>query len=525
MPRKSCRHFISTFASPSDFAPTLDGLTLTTITGNFSQNNSGIIIADIAFDRNDKGVPGTDEMDRIFVTGSAALDGRLQLSPITGAASAGTFVLPFLYAENGLTDNGLTIHNEYVNGTSSSTATFTPTLVWDSNLLSLSYTIDFCPGTLTQNQESYCDAVTRIQAYGWPAFEIVAQNILRVVDHEDLQTVYDSLDGEGVVAAAEAQYGLARQMGSVMGGAADSGLDCLYAADSTQEEDCHEGTKFWLDGSGRMKSAEGDGNTSDHDHTNGNLTVGNLTNFDDAFVNLAMGSSWSAFSNEGRWTSGESTGLWIGAGGGVELGGGGYLIANAGAGMSQTGYNRIAFGYSLDGELDPHHISGDFLSFQGSAATELGWHANPGGPVDFQLFGGLESVMQSRSDFRETDPIWGNHYLSSSYTDHFARVGSVLALRHEMPNGVILKPSLGVTRTEGIAVEDRSITVRSRGADAKGFEWLVMGAKPDYEGYEYAAEMNIETSGGVDFKFSATAWEAQNDNYDVNASVNVLWKL
>lgn len=512
------------FATPAEFEPTLDNLQLTTVTGNFSQSAGGVTIADIAFDRNDQGVPGDDEMDRMFVTGLASLSGRLQLSPITGAGSAGTFLVPFLYAEGGVTDAGMEVHPTFLNGTPSTTATFTPFLNWtDPNLVQLGYTIDYCPDGLTINQNAYCDAVTRIQAYGWSEYETVAANILRVVDFSDLQIVYDSLDGEGVVGAAEAQHGFNRQMGNAMDKIAGLGFDCWFDPDRETGGECDQAMRYWSDAAYGTEPALGDGNSASYEQHDYTGSFGMVVSRENAFVGLGVGAGLLDFTIPDRWMQGTGHGVWAGLGGGVASDNGLYIEANVAAGVTQSDYDRVGFGYSLDGQLDPHGISGDFTSALVQGGVRAGWRTDMGDMGHLQLFGAYDVASTSREDFYEDDPVWGNHYLSDRVTDHYATLGLTVSNRFAINRTLSIEPRVSIARTEAVVLDDRTISVRSMAADAEGFGWDTIGATPDYTRYELGLGLKLRSSNGLLLDMAVTTWESDALGRSSDAEVNFSW--
>jgi hypothetical protein len=502
--------FAAFFATPAEFAPTLDGLQLTTVIGNFAQAGNGNAIADVAFDRNDQGVPGVDEMDRIFVTGTASLAGTLQLSPITGAGSAGTYLIPFLYAEGGVSDAGMTIHPTFLNGTSSTTATFTARVDFsDPNLAQLQYTIDYCPGGLTVNQGSYCSAVTRIQDYGWADYETVAANILRVVDLADLKTVYDSLDGEGMVGAAEAQHGATRQMGDSMHGMAAQAVDCALDPEKNPALRCDDGLRFWSSSAYGFEKAAGDGNSASYRGYDLSGSLGAIIARENAFVTLGLGTSAVDFKIRDRWMGGDGMGAWAGVGAGFVSDDGLYIEANLGAGMTESDYQRTAFGYTLDGELDPHTVGGDFRTALLHGGVKAGFQADLGPFGRVHLFGAYDASSTRREDFREDDGTWGNHYLADTVTDQYGTVGATLSNRFTLGGAIIVEPSVTAAWKEALVLDDRTIRARSLAADAYGFGWEAIGATPDYSRLELGLGLRLRTIDGLVWDVSATTWESE----------------
>ncbi|WP_293292418.1 hypothetical protein [Oricola sp.] len=514
------------FPTPASFEPTLPDLDLTTVTGNFVQSSSGIMIADVAFDTNVTGIQGIDEMDHVYVTGTADLGGQLQLAPITGAGSPGTFLIPFLYADGGVTDSGMSVHPTFLNGTSSTTATFSASIDFsDPNLAQLSYSIDYCPGGLTINQGSYCNAVTNIQTYGWPEYEEIAANILRVVDLDDLKKVYDSLDGEGMVAAAEAQHGVTRQIGDAMGKMGELGADCLLDPDRNPDEKCEDSIRYWSDFSYRSEEAFGDGNSASFDQHAYNAAFGAIMSRENAYLTFGLGSTANDYSIPDRWMDGDGVGAWGGLGAGVASDSGFYLQGNVGAGITQSDYTRTAWGYSLDGELDPNYVHGQFVTGLLQAGAQTGLRAKLGDLGRVHFFGAYDVASTYREDYHEDESVWGNHYLGDRVTDQYGTIGVTLSNIFQVSDTMTMEPRASVSRTEAINLDDRTIAAQSNAADADGFGWEAIGATPDYSRYEWSLGMTVRSSTGLIWDMSVTTWDSDRFERNTDTQMSLSWEF
>ena len=172
--------------SPGGDKPTLT----TALTGNYVQTSTGALAIDIDFRQT--GTPS--EGDKLTVSGSAALSGRLQIAAVNkGFVVPGDHVITLVATQDGLTHDNLAAELPV-----SAIATFALRYP-DARTAQLGYTIDFSPAGANRNQTSVGDHFNAaLSSGGSEHLRAIAEGLFDM-SAGAVSTFYDSLSPDAQV--------------------------------------------------------------------------------------------------------------------------------------------------------------------------------------------------------------------------------------------------------------------------------------------------------------------------------------
>lgn len=157
-------------------------LATTDVTGNFVQAPSGTLVVDVD--------PLTGQADRLNVSGTATLAGRLQLNQLNMGPVPGTQQITVIEATGGIVDNGIVLTNtgavdyELIFPDPGSAALY----------IAISMTTDFAPDGMNRNQTALGENINAIQSDGGSlAFAPVVTALAALPDVASLAAAYDVL--------------------------------------------------------------------------------------------------------------------------------------------------------------------------------------------------------------------------------------------------------------------------------------------------------------------------------------------
>ena len=272
---------------------------------------------------------------------------------------------------------------------------------------------------------------------------------------------------------------------------------------------CQRTTRF----TGRIAKSDilttGDGNAA------GYLASGNIDSlfvihdFGKAFVSFGYGRANNRYRITDRWMEGTGNGWWAGLGAGLAFDNGLYLQGNLSQGTMNSAYDRIAFGYSLDGEFVSHPVSGDFASDLTNVGVELGWRGLVAPQTRLHLFAGANRVKSRRHGFDESDSTWGNAYGRDTVSDVLASAG--VSLSHVLPlsGSKWVETTVSLSRSQQTSVGNRVITARSLAANGSRFTWDTIGATPNYAVNELGIGLKLHNASAVQWSVDFSG--ARND--------------
>ena len=170
----------------------------TSVTGNVIQSPTGTYGVDLDLE--------TQSADRIDVTGTADVSGTVAVNLVDPMNAPG-YALPgshsdiLVSAAGGETHDGISLQ-------APTTAVVSYSLDYpNATDIVLTYTIDYSPAGLTENERSVGSAVNRIQrAQVSPAFRPIATALFFQPSEAALAQIYDSLSGEGTSAVEQAAF-------------------------------------------------------------------------------------------------------------------------------------------------------------------------------------------------------------------------------------------------------------------------------------------------------------------------------
>lgn len=460
---------------------------LTQLTGNYEQDATGHLAVDVAFSQNDKGAFVEDEIDSLSLSGTALLNGFVELNPVTGAAKPGDFELLLVHADGGVTDQGMVVDPFFATGTPSSTAVFKPGLRFEANDVFLTYSVSYCLEGMTTNQSAYCGAVEKIQTYGWENYQIIADELLRIVDPADLAKAYDSLSGEGLAAARETQLDLARSFGSSMQDLQAQDPACDGARDGRAAPDKANCRNMvgWLE----VERADGDvsGNPNSASYSNEmNVTsIGLKAQSDDGFsIFFGYGRLDSNYAIPDRWMAGSSEGNAFGSGVKYQFDNGLYVGGMGVFTNTQSDYRRYALGRPVDGEFESRIWTGD-VEVGFSQESSLG---------AFRAFGGMSFNRSQTLGFSESDDIYGNHYPETIQDSRFARAGLAVFGSQQIGMGVVISPNVKLVYERDLDQERGDVSAWSLAAPDGEFGWTTKGAETSAESLKTELGLRISRS-------------------------------
>ncbi len=171
------------------FTGTVDTVFTTALSGTFVQTSTGNLEADLDFVSGDTEV---GKIDRIDATGSAALDGTVDLFIVNpGAAAPGYHETTFVETQLDMISQNLVL-----NAPISAVAMY-DILYPSSTEAKLSYEIDFAPSGLNGNQSSFGEFVNELQlAGGSTQLNDLVAAIFVIETLDGLKVAYDSLSPE-----------------------------------------------------------------------------------------------------------------------------------------------------------------------------------------------------------------------------------------------------------------------------------------------------------------------------------------
>lgn len=417
---------------------------VTTLTGNYTQGATGQLVTDLQFTT---GAANRDYTDFVRVTGTSNLSGYVTLNPLGGAAKPGNFSVPVMTSTGAATFNPsapLSIYPTFTNGHPSTTVVFTPSVSIygtsasnslnlallnepspTNNTLYVNYAVDYAPSWLTSNQRAYALNVNRIQTFGVPAYQPVAQELFAIADPTAYRHALDSLTGEGTAAAQQAIFSARTSFHDTLASNSNILFECIRQAD---DKACVDGKRNWISATRTVSSDVGYPAADRNGHTYNQAGVqirGNgfsggherLVN-GQLMVGVALGYDQGVYSVDDRWTYGKTQGLNVSVYGLRKFGDHAYVQGALSAGHSSIKNSRLAMGRNIEGETGADSAGG---------RVELGWQHRPEDNVQGVAYTNVTPYVAYQYDtvkvrqYSESDSLWGNTYLSQrSFSSQFS---------------------------------------------------------------------------------------------------------
>ena len=449
-------------------------------TGNFVQRSTGTYAVDLAF--------GPNRADRIDVSGTAVLSGQVAVAidnPGTAKPQNGAS-LAILTAAGGVTDQGLTLAAQSLNGPPLTTAVFRPTLVDPPGVVYLNYTVDFAPTGLTANQTRVGRAVDAIQTAAVSDFQSTAANLFWAPTVAALGKAYDSLSGEGSTGAQQAVFD-----------ARDQFYDSVVKQATLLTDGNREPTAWrsWTAGFGSGGALAGQGSARTNFYNGGGAGGIDYLIRPDILLGIAAGGSQAGFSAPSLDTNGVATGFNLGLYGVATSDGGVYAQGL----LSYGSYNNDIHRDLVGGTIGPAETAhGRFSSSLFGGHFEAGWKQSFG-QFNLTPFAGMQFDAMWQNAYAESSTVngaggpgsLGLRYNANYVTSAPASLGLRVDTSVEAGNGVVVTPS---ARLAWVHEFTPARTVDAAFLVAPGFGFTVNGAP--------AARDAARVDAGVSARFS-----------------------
>lgn len=473
----------------------------TTLTGNYVQETkagSGNYLNDLFLNNN--------TADRIDISGTATLGGvtgasasRVTLSfNNPGWAAPGSYSLTILTAAGG---RGGTTFDLLSTPPS---AVFTPSLTYpNANTANLSYTIDFAPAGLTQNQASVGNAINNIQTAGVASFRNIAAQLFFIPTVNQLGITYDSLSGEGLTGVQQSLFFARNQF-----------FDTIMAQGSLFDQR-NSPWRVWVSGfggGGHQNGVSAVGSArSDYTAVGGALGVDFMPN-PNLLFGAVIGGGGNSFNVPHRSTSGNGSGFSIAAYGMAQLGAGVYVQGALSYGHYDTSTTRNNVGLNLQATdpwnyINPRLVPIALQRTHGSFGTdmfggrfELGWRNQIGG-LALTPFANIQFDSHSHGSFNEQG-ILGLRVNSRSVTSVPLMVGAQIDGTFPLGGAMSLTPKVRIAWVHEFETK-RDLT--SSFLAAPGFLFTTRGAPAvqDAARIDAGAQLNIMPGLAVSGNFAA----------------------
>jgi len=519
------------------------------VTGNAVQTSSGVYGLDLDF-RN-------QTADRINVTGTANLAGRLYINPVgTGVATPGAFGVTVLSAAGGVTNSGLTL--DYV-----STAVGQYRLIYPNpNDVVLQYDVNFSPAGMTGNQHSVGSAVNRIQAGGTsPSFDPIARALYYQPTTTALGNVYNSLSGEGTASAQQSAFiasnqyigAVFDQIGSWRGGAGDSSNSVTHAdSEPTRLGFAPEGRdrltdafaalkppaarmpawRVWVSGWGGGGHIDGETppGTARLTYTGAGGAFGiDRRVSDEVLMGMTIGTSQSRFQVSDRATSGTVTGIHVGGYGAAQWG----SLYTSGMLMVSQLDNSTARIATVPGTTAPiipvatmtDGLAGHFISRSLSGRLEVGRKV-PLGPLEVAPFVAMQFGWLSTASYSETRTFGTGSPLGLSYEQRDVWslpmfVGAQLESKTQLSDDMFASATLRAAWVHEFAPQ-RSIVPSFLAAP--GYNFIVDGARAPVDALRVNAGAKLAVSSGTALQVNLTGDVSRKSaEYAISAAIKRTW--
>jgi uncharacterized protein with beta-barrel porin domain len=408
----------------------------------------------------------TNTADKVVVSGAASLNGRVTTNLLNlGYARAGANDVVILEAAGGITGQDLV----KLVAPTSAVATFG--LDYSSaNQQVIHYVIEYAPSGLTQRQAMIGNLLDRIQETPTDAFAPTAAAIISIPTVGALGTVYDSLTGEGVVAAQSAALSAIGNSHDVIDGQIVSRVGTFASA--WRKEPLGN---LWMAVQGGRQRL--DGTDGAHDvRTSGYVVQGGWDYRPDArsVVGATFGFDPQSFSVPDVSTSGKAKVYTFGAYAGFHPGAW-TLSADLLYSAANTTTVRDMWLYA-DGNVQAH---GDFTMHAWSGRAQVARQFGSGNLV-FQPFAAVEVTRLSLPGYVENqaegqeDAALGLAFFGKDWTRTRTFAGGNVAGRIELPQGKALVTTLRAAWVHDFD-PDRSVTAAFAGAP--DYRFVTTGAQ------------------------------------------------
>ena len=433
---------------------------------------------------------GPDQADRIDVIGTAALSGQVALTignPGMAKPQQGTSLV-ILSAAGGITDQGLTLAAQSLNGPAISTAVFRPSLIDPPGEVYLGYTVDFAPAGLTANQTWVGTAIDAIQTAGVSGFQPIAARLFWMPNVTALGQAYDSLSGEGSTAAQQAVFD-----------ARDQFFDTVLnqATLLTDGDRAPTAWRNWAAGFGSGGTLAGQSSGPGSARTNLS-NGGGAAGIDyrlnsDILLGIAAGGAEASFAVPGRFTHGSSSGGNLGVYGMAMLGSGVYVQGVLGYGYYDNDIHRDLVGENIG---PTENARGNFGSNLFGGRFEAGWK-NTFGQVNLTPFASIQFDAMSQNAYSEstvvngtTMPgIMGLHYSSHGVTSVPLSLGLQVDGSFPLGDRVTITPS---ARISWVHEFESTRAINAAFLSAPGFAFGVRGAAAAEEAARVDAGLSVQ---------------------------------
>ena len=349
------------------------------LTGNFASASTTAYALDLDLK--------TNKVDSLNISGTATLAGVVTPNILnTGYAPAGTHSLIIANATNGITSHaGLTL-----NAPVSAIATFSLAYP-DANDAALKYVIEFAPTGLTTQQARVGQLLDRIQQSPTAAFAPTVSALYAIGTVPVLGAVYDSLSGEGVVAAQTAS------LNSISGiqDEIETQRNGRVGADAAPY--LHEALgNLWLARPSNDDRVNGSAGTHDVKSSGSSIVGGwDMRPNQHVVVGVAVSYALEHFGALGLNTSGKASVTSVGGYAGLEVGG-----WNLGADVLYSSA-RVSYARSMaiPGDTETAHGGFTLEGVSGRVSLSRSFQA---GSLRLQPFGTLDITSLSLPAFAET---------------------------------------------------------------------------------------------------------------------------
>lgn len=455
-----------------------------TFTGNFVQGSTGIYAVDLAF--------GPDQADRIDISGTAALGGQVALAianPGMAKPQQNTSLV-ILSAAGGVTDQGVTLAAQSLNGPAISTAVFRPSLIDPPGVVYLNYTIDFAPTGLTANQTRVGTAIDAIQTAGVTAFQSTAARLFWLPNVPALGQAYDSLSGEGSAAAQQTVFDARGQF-------FDTVLN--QAAPIMDGDRTPAGWRSWAAGFGSGSTLAGQGGgagSAKSKLSNGGGAAGIDYRVNPyVLLGVTAGGALTSFAVPDRNTNGTASGFNFGLYGAATSGNGAYAQGLLSYGYYDNDIHRDLVG----GMFGPaENARGKFGSNLFGGHFEIGWKRSLG-QINLTPFAAIRFDAMWQGSYAETSTVAGSttpgslglRYSAHNVTSVPGSLGLRVDTSVQMDDGIVISPSVRLSWVHEFA-PTRAIDAAFLAAPGFGFN--VRGAPAAQD----AARVDV----GVSARFS-----------------------